>query len=85
MDDNGHSPISHEIALLGYIDRFGVMAVLGRPVLSYGEIRRMIAAENIFTAYKSRQASDNWGKWALENQKSDALLKSVEVLINAIS
>lgn len=52
--------------MLNYIDRFGAQAVLGRP-LGAGEIRRMIAADNVIRAYKSRQNSDNWATWAIKN------------------
>ena len=78
-DDEGkRPPPSKELANLSYIDRFGVKAVLGRDVLSYGEIQRMITAENIVRAYTSRKREENWAQWALENPHSDELLKDIE-------
>lgn len=67
-----------ELLLLQYIDRFGVMAVLGRPVLSAGEIRRMITAENIVSAYRDRKTSKNWGAWAQEHPGASRLLGEIE-------
>ena len=56
-------PISREVLLLAYIDRFGVDAVMGRQ-LGAGEMRRMTVAENIVKAYRSRAKADNWAEWA---------------------
>jgi hypothetical protein len=71
-------PQPFELQLLGYIDRFGVEAVVGRPILSAGEIRRMIAAHNVYTAYRSRAASDDWAKWAHEHPTYAAILAEIE-------
>lgn len=51
-----------------YIREFGVKAVMGREVLSYGEIRRMGYVETIVQAYQSRELSTQeggggWVKW----------------------
>ena len=72
----------HELTELSYIDRFGVMAVYGRQVLSYGEMQKMLAAENVIRAYRSRQSAPNRGKWAQENQDADGLLNDIEILIH---
>ena len=69
----------NELVLLGYIDRFGVEAVMGRPVLSAGEIRKMLIAEDVVYAYGRRKASGNWGQWSQDHPYLDALLKSIEV------
>lgn len=82
-DDGNLPPIPHELALLSYIDRFGVQAVLGRPVLSAGEIRRMTFAENVKSAYLSRKGSTNWGAWAQDHPRQDRLLTEIEVMLNA--
>lgn len=66
--------------MLGYIDRFGVEAVMGRSQLRLGEMRRMLTVENIVTAYKSRRASENWAKWADEHKFYAELLANVERL-----
>lgn len=68
---------------LGYIDRFGVRAVMGRDELAYREIQAMLTAENIISAYYSRSQTDNWAKWAQDNPQADKLLKEVEILIHA--
>lgn len=73
----------HEAVLLNCIDRFGVKAVMGRDVLSHGEINRMLLADRIIRAYASRRASGDWGKWAAANPNDDALLVHVETMINA--
>ncbi len=59
-------------------------AVTGRKVLYYGEVRRMIAAENVVLAYLSRKSYENWGKWAQEHPDLEKILNEVEVL-NATS
>ena len=42
----------------------------------------MIAAENIVTAYLSRRASQNWGKWAQDNPALEKIILDAEVLAN---
>ena len=79
--ETGKNP-PREIADVSYIDRFGVMAVYGRPVLSCNEIQRMILAENIVSAYRGRKNSDNWAKWASDNPADARLLSEVEKDIN---
>ncbi len=71
------------LATLSYIDRFGVKAVLGKDVLSYGEIQRMLTEENIVKAFSSRKASGDWAKWAQENPQDEKLLTQAEILANA--
>jgi len=61
------------LILLGYIDRFGAQAVLGRP-LSAREIRGMVLAENLVNAYKERKASSDWAEWAADNPAMNELL-----------
>lgn len=63
-----------ELYMLEYIDRFGATNVLGRP-LGYGEIQRMVIAENIVRAYNARKASDNWAVWAQKNREANRLLE----------
>lgn len=49
---------------------------MGRT-LGAGEIRRMIAADNVVKAYRSRAASDNWAQWAQKNPEMSRLLNAV--------
>lgn len=69
----GVGEIPRELQLLGYADRFGVEAVYGR-MPGAGELRAMVLAENVVTAYHSRQKSENWAKWAQENPDMNRLL-----------
>ena len=82
-DESGnHPPLPKELADLSYIDRFGVKAVYGRDELSFGEIQRMITAENIHEAYLARSRAESWAKWAQDNPEADRLLKQVEVMLH---
>ena len=70
--DGGAMP--RELYILNCIDRFGVMATLGRPVLGIKEMRCMGIAENVTTWYSDRQKAASWTIWATENpDKSTAL------------
>jgi hypothetical protein len=64
------------------IDRFGVLAVMGRPVLSYGEIVRMRYAENIVKAYQARSQAENWAQWKSDNLALARVLDEAERLYN---
>ena len=46
---------------------------MGRP-LGIGEIRRMVAAENVIRAYANRKAAEDWAKWAEDHPDQAALL-----------
>jgi hypothetical protein len=62
-----------ELELMGYVTRFGAAAVFGRTP-GAGELRRMIAAENVVNAYNARKASENWAEWASANPAANRLL-----------
>jgi hypothetical protein len=62
------------------IDRFGVEAILGRKQFYYGELRRMILAENIVTAYHARAQSESWAAWAAKNPTLERILNEAEIL-----
>jgi len=70
-DEDGEQP--EELILLGYIDRFGAKAVMGRA-LSAREIRGMVLAENVVNAYKERQAASDWTIWTDNNKDKARLL-----------
>ena len=58
------------------IDRFGLEAVTGRRQFYFGELRRLICAENIVTAYKDlTRAANNWAAWAGSNPELAEILK----------
>lgn len=75
----GSNPIPRELVLLGYIDRFGAQAVMGRQ-LNVVEIRRMILVDNICRAYDSRSQAEkngeNWAAWAKRNPKYSQILEN---------
>ena len=77
-------PIPHELELLGHIETFGVEAVMGRPVLGAVEIRRMVAARNVETAYQSRtgyqdkDGKENWAEWARLHPGASRILNLAE-------
>jgi hypothetical protein len=56
--------------------------VLGRAI-GYGEIQRMITAENIMRAYGERRAAENWAAWAEEHPDDAALLNEAMLLAKA--
>mgnify|MGYP001009324862 CR=1 FL=1 len=70
-DSGGDSP---EMEMLKRIDRYGVYAVMGRPVLYEHEIRRMTIAQNIVSAYRERARSQSWDAWLRENKEMGELL-----------
>lgn len=76
---DGRGPIPAELVALSYIDRFGAQAVLGRP-LGYGEIQRMLTAENIVKWYNERQKSGNFAQWAADNPDKDRALMEAMLL-----
>lgn len=65
--------------MLAKIDRFGLEAIIGRKQFYYGELRRLITAENIVIAYHSRKRSDNWAAWAEDNKAMARMLAEVEI------
>jgi hypothetical protein len=73
---------SPEIDMLGKIERFGLEAITGRRQFYYGELRRLLYAESIVNAYKSRARSKNWVDWVRENPGSTAILSDVENIEN---
>jgi len=75
-----------DLLALGYIDRFGVEAVLGRKELSAGEMKRMFTVENIVNAFQSRKAAmddGNVAEWAKNNPFYVSILADVENIIDA--
>ena len=78
-DNSGLIP--DELRLLSAIDRFGALAVLGRP-LGAGEIKRMRISENVVAAYQSRAKSTSWATWASENKDMNNLLIMGMELLN---
>lgn len=66
--------------MLQKIERFGLEAITGRRQFFYGELRRLIVAENIVQSYRSRAQTENWGEWAVKNKDMARILADVEML-----
>jgi len=77
----GDGPKPDELILADYIARFGVQAVIGRT-LGAGEMRRIMACENIARAYARRQAAEDWVKWNSDNLGEAAILREAEGLVH---
>lgn len=71
---------SPEIRLSRAIERFGVVAVMGRPVLWAREANAIKTAEAIVNAYHARERSDNWAAWANQHPEMQALLVEAQKL-----
>ena len=71
---------SPEIDKLARIDRFGLEAITGRRVFFYGELRRLILAENIVLAYRQRAQALNWVTWATDHPGLAELLAEADQL-----
>jgi hypothetical protein len=72
-----HSP---EIATLQRIDRFGLEAILGHKHFYHAEYNRLMCAETIVWAYRSRAKVENWAMWQKENPRAAKLLYEAESL-----
>lgn len=66
--------------LLEAIDRFGVMAIMGRPVLYAGEARTLQTAENIVNGYNNMKNSTNRAEWMENNPVLAAIFYNLELL-----
>jgi hypothetical protein len=64
------------------VERFGLEAVTGRRQFYHAEYKRMIYAENIVIAYKSRAREDNWAAWAMSNPAMASILADAEKIAN---
>ena len=80
--DGNSSP---EMEMLHRIDRFGVHAVMGRPVLYEREIRAMTAANNVVAAYRDRAKATSWEAWLKENPELGDLLFRAQRLYDGTS
>lgn len=64
------------------IEKYGVHAVMGRPVLYESEMRRMNVAQTIVSAYKDRAKSASWDAWYTANKELGDLLFKAGQLYN---
>ncbi len=55
-----------------------MQAVLNRPYLGAGEIRRALAAREVVYYYEQRKASENWVAWAEQNPRGAEILALAE-------
>ena len=65
--------VTDELVIGWAVNKYGAQAVYGRT-LSFHEIRMMDLAENVFRAYKEREASGSWAEWAGKNRAKARLL-----------
>jgi hypothetical protein len=66
--------ISDELYTAKQINRYGVLAIYGRP-LTHREIVAIDTAELVRTVYDSLDKSDqDWAVWALDNPEMSAFL-----------
>jgi len=81
---SGDGPCPQELVQKSYIDAFGVMAIMGRPVLYAREIQHMIVLDNIVNAYRSchgyrdSEGHENWPEWASQNSTLSRILIDAE-------
>jgi hypothetical protein len=68
--------------MLNKIDRFGIEAITGRRQFYFGELRRLIVAENIVNSYQARAKSKSWAIWANDNPAMSHLLNDAEMIAN---
>lgn len=66
------------------VNRFGVLPVMGRSVLSAGEIRRFALVENIIAWHAERKAAKDWVKWGRENPHKAATLHRAHLIFATI-
>ena len=64
--------------MLAKIDRWGLESITGRKQFWYGELRKLITAENIVNAYTSRARANDWAAWARDNSVMAQILADVE-------
>jgi len=66
-----------ELNLLHAIERFGVQAIMGRPMLYAKEIRSMLLAERVVNVIQAVNNSDDWPAFAREHPKDAALYTEI--------
>lgn len=74
-NDPDNYPVPDEVILSQYIDRFGVQAVYGRTP-GAGELRRIVAAENIIRIYDEATGAEDWVAWSKANPDNAERLSS---------
>lgn len=70
-DKRARKPV--ELKLVDDLERFGSSALFGRP-LTIDEIRTIWTAENIRTAYISREGAKDVTEWVKENRELHEIL-----------
>ena len=72
--ESGGKHHSHEMQMYLRIQKYGVHAVIGRPVLYEREMRRISAAQNVINAYQDRAKAINWTAYLSQNPDEGNLL-----------
>ena len=62
------------------IDRYGVTAIMGRPVLYAREVYAMRIAETIYRGYQQQQKTENIAAWHADNPELAQLLFEAQQL-----
>jgi len=78
---SGDGNIPHEILLAQRMDRWGVQAVMNRPLYAY-EVKRIEWSEYVVKMYNARKNTTNAAQFAEENQYALKLLDFAEKLVN---
>ena len=78
-ESGGRSPLYLQMSFLA--KSYGVPSFMGRTLYAH-EVYRMNMAQQVYDAYLSRKASENWADWATKNEDAAHLLARVERLLN---
>lgn len=78
MADGEPIELSPELRLLANINKYGVEAVMGRP-LGHHEVICLNTAEAIVSAYKERAQAKDWVTWGQENPVSHLLNEAMRL------
>lgn len=70
---SGDGPEPVELGALRFVGRLGGPTAWGRP-MSVGEMQKLLAAEEIVAAFRSREKANTWATWAQEHPQSNAML-----------
>ena len=79
--DGKHNPAPLEYRLATQVYKFGIDAVLGAGPHPKRTLDSMNIAQNVVSAYREREASGDWAKWASDHKGAADLLARVARLM----